>query len=43
MWVRLEWPDGGCYIDQPNVAIEVFDWIRDEAIIRMKEKLKNGK
>ena len=42
-WVRLEWPDGGAYLDQPNLAVEVFDVIRDEAIDRMNEKRKKDK
>jgi hypothetical protein len=39
-WTRLEWPSGGSYLDQPNVAIQVFDVIREEAIDRMREKMK---
>jgi len=29
-WARTEWPDGGCLMDQPAIAVEMFDLIDDE-------------
>lgn len=27
---RIEWPDGGCYLDQPYIVIEVWSIISEQ-------------
>lgn len=40
-WMRLEWPDGQCLLEQPAIAIEMLDLVGDEF---MKEaQAKSGK
>jgi len=29
-WMRTEWPDGGCLIDQPAIAVEMLELVGDE-------------
>ncbi len=39
---RVAWPDGRTYLEQDNILIELFDIIKDEAILRLNEKSENG-
>ena len=39
---RSEWPDGGSYMDQPNILIELFDIAKSESLDYLNEK-RNGK
>lgn len=29
-WMRIEWPDGGCLLDQPAIAIEMLDLVGEQ-------------
>ena len=41
---RIEWPDGGCYSDQYELTVRVFEIIRDEINKnRLEEAKRNGK
>ena len=41
---RIEWPDGGCYQDQDEITVRVFEVIRDEIQRkRIEEAKRNGK
>lgn len=33
---RIEWPDGGCYLEQKHVLVEIWEMIAEE--IRMASK-----
>jgi len=39
---RVEWPDGGAYMDQENVVIEVFRIIETEWLKSEYRRLKRG-
>ena len=40
-WMRTEWPDGGCLIEQPAIAVEMLELVGDEF---MKEaQVRSGK
>jgi hypothetical protein len=38
---RIEWPDGGCYLQQLQITVDVFELIEAEVNQFLKEK--NGK
>lgn len=29
-WMRTEWPDGGCLIDQPSIAVHMLELVGEE-------------
>lgn len=33
---RIEWPDGGCYMEQPLLLVEVCDIIGEEVVKQRK-------
>src|SRR5690242_15699218 len=35
-WSRTEWPDGGCLLDQPAIAIEMFDLVGEQILKEAK-------
>ena len=37
---RIEWPDGGCYLGQQQLSVDVFKIIEAEIIQRRKELSK---
>ena len=37
---RIEWPDGGCYADQLEITVRVFEIIRDEINKKRLEEVK---
>jgi len=37
---RFEWPNGRSYLQQSNLLIEVFDVMKDESLIRLREQKK---
>jgi hypothetical protein len=39
-FVRTEWPDGGCYLKQKQITVDVFDLIQAEMRVYQKEKAK---
>lgn len=36
-WMRTEWPDGGCLLEQPAIAVKMLDLVGEEF---MKEEAK---
>lgn len=37
-WVRTEWPDGGCFVDQPAIAVEMLELVGDEVMREAKAR-----
>jgi hypothetical protein len=37
-WMRTEWPDGGCLLDQPAIAVEMLDLVGSQFIKEASER-----
>lgn len=37
-WTRVEWPDGGCALDQPAIAITMLNLVGEQYIKEASEK-----
>jgi hypothetical protein len=40
-WIRTEWPDGRCALEQPAIAVTMLDLVGDE-IIKEEARAKTG-
>lgn len=40
---RVEWPDGGALVDQPNLTVNVFAMITQQAIAEAKSQEAQAK
>lgn len=42
-FARVDWPDGGCYLNQPAFMVKLFNVIKDEILTNIARSRRNDK